>query len=924
MPLSREPSRDYMIDLMQKYQLHLEKTVDICKTIKVGFKVLEKGESTLKYSIRIIKRLFPFIQKNHIILLAFFLPLVILEIAYITCGIFPFGKKSLLIIDLYHQYAPFISDLQDKLRSFSSLLYSWSGGLGTNYLPLFAYYLASPLNLITVLFPKDHLAEAVLVLTLLKVGMSGACFAFYLKGVHREQSLITVAFSLLYALSGYVLVFSWDIMWLDAIYLLPLIMLGIVKLIRDARGLFFCITLAIALLSNFYMAFSICIFALLYYPVCLFHYHSIKKPVLLIKKTAQFAGYSLLSAGLSAILLLPTWFALRLSSAADDIFPRTITQYFDLFDFLTRHFTAASPSIREGMPNQYSGIVVLILIPVYFLCKSIRMKDKLWHLSLLLILILSFNTNVLNFIWHGFHFPNQVPYRFSFVYIFLILSMCYEAFNKLHEFTGKQIGAICISILSLIILSQKFDDLSLDYLTLYISILFIILYAAALTIDRSCSIRFSYRILFLVLVITAEVTTNTILTIQKIDSIEGYTSRDGYSNGKEVMQIRSRISAIAAEDKGFYRMQVLPSKTANDPFLYNYRGLSVFSSASPLKPVRMLQNLGFSSNNINSYEYEGSTAILDSLFGIKYLIYRSININESLYKPTPATGKLTVFKNPYALPLGFQSTNALEKYSSYSSNPFNSQNNLIDSICGIKDVLVPIDQKQGTQFNLTFSSSGSTYYSFKRTNKDMDSTARVQFTVKKDQQVYLYFKAPSSMKGSGFVTVNDKKVEFNSKHSTVINLGFCKSGTLPELQINFDKSSPESGSFEIYACGLDLPVFENAMSLIREKSLTVQSFTDTSIHGHVEAADADLMVMTIPYNKGWHVMVDNKEVETQAIDNCLLSFKLTEGTHTIDLRFVPDKFYIGIVITLVSILILFLLLIKSGAMVLPMRKVKRE
>jgi uncharacterized membrane protein YfhO len=216
------------------------------------------------YKNNIIKQTGMLLRKNYIIIMSFFLPVITLTIAYITCGIYPFGKWDLLIIDLYHQYAPFISDFQERLKSFSSLLYSWSGGLGTNYLPLYAYYLASPLNLITILFPKEFLAEAVLVLTLLKVGLAGACFAFYLKGVHNEQNLSTVAFSLLYALSGYVLAFSWNIMWMDAIYLLPLIILGLVRLVRDSRGFFYCITLAVALLSNFYIAFFICFFVLLF------------------------------------------------------------------------------------------------------------------------------------------------------------------------------------------------------------------------------------------------------------------------------------------------------------------------------------------------------------------------------------------------------------------------------------------------------------------------------------------------------------------------------------------------------------------------------------------------------------------------------------------------------------------------------------
>jgi uncharacterized membrane protein YfhO len=870
----------------------------------------------LKDNIHIIRKFGIYIKRHHVILLAFFLPAFILEIAYIAVGIFPFSNWSLLIADLYHQYAPFISDLQDKLRSSSSLLYSWSGGLGVNYLPLFAYYLASPLNLITILFPADYLTEAVLMLTLIKVGLTGACFAFYLKAVHGEKNLVTVGFSILYALSGFVMAFSWNIMWMDSMYLLPLIMLGLVSLIREGKGFFFCITLAIALISNFYMAFFICFFIMLYYPVCLFKYHDFKKPSLLIKRTGQFAGFSLLSAGLSAILLLPTFFQLKSTSAAGDIFPKTLENYFDLFDYITRHFTAVSPSIREGAPNMYCGIVVLILLPMYFLCKSIPLKEKLWNLALLLVLILSFNFNVLNFVWHGFHYPNQLPYRFSFVYIFLVLSMSYEAFKRLHEFTGKQIGTICLSILGVILISQKLDNLSIGFHTIYISATFIILYAVALTIDRACNIKPSCKALIVFLVLTAEITTNTIVTSFKIDSTEGYSSRNNYASGKEVSQIRNQLSDTSEKDKGFYRLEILPPKTTNDPALYNYPGLSIFSSTISAKPVKMLENLGFHSNGINSYIYEGSTAILDSLLGIKYLIYRDIAIDEKLYNETSATDKLRIFTNPYVLPLGFQSNYGLKKFKSSSGpNPLETQNLLIEAICGAPDILIPIDQKQGTQNNLDFSSEGTHYYSFKRINKDKASIARIDFALDKAEQVYLYYKAPSNMKGNGFVTVNGKKLEFNPKHSGIINLGFCKVGSSAEMQINFDKSSDETGSFKVYSYSLNIPAFEQAMSIIRKNSMTVENFTDTSIHGRVEAANDGLMVMSIPFDKGWHVKVDNVKVELQAVDDSLLSFELLKGSHNIEMWFFPEKLFMGLMITLVSALILILLFVKKSGIV---------
>ncbi len=865
----------------------------------------------MKFTAAVKKHTYPFIGRNRIILLSFFLPALILELAYAVHGIFPFAKWDLLIIDLYHQYAPFISDLQDKFKSLSSLLFSWKGGLGTNYLPLFGYYLASPLNLLALLFPKSYLSEAVLFLTLLKVGLSGACFSIYLKGVHRKQSLITAAFSLLYALSSYVLVFSWNIMWMDSIYLLPLIMLGMVKLVRDGRGLFFCITLAVALFANFYMGFFICFFNILYYPVCLFQYHGTGERSLLFKKTAQFAGYSLLSAGLSAILLLPTYFALKTTSAASDIFPKTLTHYFDMFDFITRQFTFPTPSIREGMPNIYCGIIVLILLPVYFLSRSIRMKEKFWHLALLLVLILSFNMDILNFIWHGMHFPNQIPYRFSFVYVFLVLSMCYKAFDSLREFTGKQIGAICLTILGLVLISQKFDDIKLDYLTLYASIFCTVLYAAALTFDRARSISPSSRLVVITLVIVVEMITNTILTINKIDMVEGYSVRDGYASGKEVAEIRDRIAGISAKDTDFYRMEIMPPKTTNDPFLYNYRGLSYFSSTSSKQPVKMLQNLGYHTNGINSCGYEGSTPVLDSIFGIKYLIYRSMNIEESLYTKLASTDEITVFTNPYALPLGFMAPIEFGKFSSYASNPFDTQNNLMKSISGIKDIFVPIDQKQGVNYNLTYNGTGTKYYSFTRTNKDTGSTAKVQIKVEKDQQVYLYYKSPSGMKGSAFVTVNGKKVDFNPRHSTLVDLGFCKAGTQPEMEITFDKTAPESGRFEVYASGLDIPAFKNAVAAVGKNALKVEQIEDTGIRGSITAENPGLVVMSVLYNQGWHVKVDGQEVKTLAIDDCLLAFEVTAGPHKIETWFIPDKFIPGLVITAVSLIVLVLVAVIS-------------
>ena len=128
------------------------------------------------------------VRRNTMTLLAFAVPALILFVGFLTRGVYPIADRNVLTIDLFHQYAPFMAELQDKLRSGGSLLYSWSGGLGTNFYALFAYYLASPLNLLIVLFPKSLLTEAIMVLIVLKIGLAGACFFVFLRGVWKEEN----------------------------------------------------------------------------------------------------------------------------------------------------------------------------------------------------------------------------------------------------------------------------------------------------------------------------------------------------------------------------------------------------------------------------------------------------------------------------------------------------------------------------------------------------------------------------------------------------------------------------------------------------------------------------------------------------------------------------------------------------------------
>ncbi|MEA4890171.1 MAG: YfhO family protein [Clostridiaceae bacterium] len=854
--------------------------------------------------IRFRDRIKQLLQQNTKTILAFTLPAMILFIGYMSRGMFPVADRDVLTIDLYHQYAPFMAELRDKFTSGGSLFYSWSGGLGNNFFALFAYYLASPLNIIIVLFSPTYLTEGIMILIVVKIGLAGACFFIFLRGVWRQENIYMVAISALYALSSFSLAYSWNIMWLDGIFLLPIILLGMVRLVREKRCLLYCVSLGLLIYSNYYIAFFVCLFTGLYFLACLFEYHRFSRPKALLATVGRFILFSVLGGGLSAVLSLPTYFSLQLTSAAGDSIPKTVTNYFDLFDYIGQHFMLTPPTIRDGMPNMYCGVLALILIPIYFFAKSIPLKQKLWNLALILVMILSFNINVLNFIWHGFHFPNQLPYRNSFVYIFLILTLAYPALQSLKEFSGKQIGAVCTTLIGIVLLAQKLNDKAPELQTLYVTIIFIVIYAAVLTLDRIRPIHKNDLAMALLFVVVAELLLNTLLTLHRIDKTEYYSNREGYMAGHEVDEIREQLAAIDAQEPDFYRLEILPPKTTNDPFMYQYNGLSIFSSTMPTKPVTMFANLGYHSNGINSYKYEGSDLLLDSLFGIKYIIRRSNSIQYQYLQSIVKTDELEVFRNPYALSLGYVGLPELEDWHSSGGDPFSAQNRLVTALTGGSDVLITLDMEPGTLSNMTFSGTGSHAYNYTRTNKDQDSLAKINIVNTADQNVSLYLDVAANKADYGYVMIDDKKIDFNAKRSTMVDLGYVSAGAVIELNLAFNKSSSETGRFELYAVGLDQIAFEEAITTIQNNSLQISAFTDTHVAGSVTAAQDGVMMMTIPYDKGWQVKVDGQVTETEALDNGFISFKISAGLHQIELNYTPEWFWVGLMISLLSIFIL--------------------
>ena len=195
--------------------------------------------------------------------LAFAIPCVGMLFVMLISKYEPFGKYSMLYSDMYHQYYPFFVAFRRAIRSGSGLLYTWSVGMGMDYLGLISYYLASPLNLLSVLVPEVWLLEFFSLLVPVKLGFAGMFFAIFLKKLFGKNDASIAVFGGFYGLCAWALGYQWNVMWLDTFALLPLVALGTVCLLKEKKFFLYTVTLFLSVYSNYYIGFFTCIFVFL-------------------------------------------------------------------------------------------------------------------------------------------------------------------------------------------------------------------------------------------------------------------------------------------------------------------------------------------------------------------------------------------------------------------------------------------------------------------------------------------------------------------------------------------------------------------------------------------------------------------------------------------------------------------------------------
>lgn len=846
-------------------------------------------------------------SENKLYLLSFILPVLSMIVVYFFKDVYPFGDQMYLRSDCYHQYTPYLQILQDKLKEGGSLFYTWEIGGGMNFVALAAYYLASPLNLLSIIWP-GNMADMVSFFIVLKMGLAGFATTYYLTKKFGKKNIATVAFGMVYALSAYFAAFSWNIMWLDCMWLLPFILLGLEKLVNERKCKMYCIALALSIFSNYYIGIMLCIYSVIYF-IYLFCTAEIdttlgkaKSRLLIIK---DYVIYSILGGGLAACVILPEYFNLLTTKSADTTFPQQLEEYFSILYMLFRsliNIPVADLKYPHD-PNIYCTVAVFVLIPLFWMCKKISMKERVGKTVIAVIMLLSFNFNIPNYIWHGFHFPNSLPCRESFLYIFLIITMAYEVVIHIKDFKDSQIiGTAGASIGLILVLQELFKDTAFfsDMVIetnmikiIYYSIFFILLYMAIIMLYRKKPDMKSFVSYILILVVFCELTMNMTVT-----GIPSTSSRSGYYESTTAYEQLNDFAATDAKNDGvnFYRSENATHTTRNDGARFGYNSISTFASVSSAAIQDYYSAIGLQTS-YNAYSYNGHTPLTGSLFSVKYeyasgeasLPSQATQISSVNYATSSgATSTLNLYEYNNTLPLGFMiKSSTMANWDTETGNPFITQNNFVTSAVSGG---LPIFHKLKSSALGTF----TTEYqldpedTFKPTGEE------------KTFDVYFYcVTSAESLTATVTGATNTTKTFSSTQQNYICHIGEVSAGSTITITAGDGQTL---STCDAYA--FDSEAWETDYQLLNAQPYQVESFTDTEITGKITADTTGIMYTSIPYDEGWSVYIDGKEASiTPICKDALTGVLVDAGTHEITFKYCPKGFVPGVIISIICILI---------------------
>lgn len=827
-------------------------------------------------------------------ILSFTIPLTILSICLATQNIWWGSDTTILASDGFHQYAIFSTTLRNILHGQDSLFYSFSSGLGINFYALISYYLGSFLSPLVYFFDAGSMADATYLFTLVKIGLTGLSTFVSLSTIYPKiNKWLVLILSTSFALMSFSMGQIEITMWLDVFILIPLILLGLHKLLYTKSYWLYFTSLSILFIQNYYFGFMTAIFVTLWFLTQLSW--NFKKSW---KKIGDFIIMSLLAGLTSSIMLLPTYLDLKTHGETLTTLSRMVTENSWYLDIFAKNFIGSYDTTKFGsIPTIYIGLLPLILALTFFRISSIKWQVKLAYGLTISFIIASFYLEPLDLFWQGMHAPNMFLHRYSWVFSVIILFMSAETLSRLEELTVKHMipafVLLTIGFSATATFNHHYDFLSIENIALtgLFLLAYLIVFISFYTKQVSTFLYISFTLLFTL----AEISFNTYYQLSGLNNDWHFPSREGYT--RHIDNIDTLVKNSAKQKTSFYRTELLLPQTGNDSMKFGYNGISQFSSVRNRKASQLLDKLGFRSDGTNlNLRYQNNTLIADSLFAVRDNLSRD-EVTKYGFSFIDRVGQTSLYHNTYASQLAILTSQPYQDID-ITVNTLDNQTKWLNSLSGLE--LSYFKRLDSHSQELTEIDK-----QLVKTVKNSNGSSSAHFTIQvtANSQVYLSLPPITSSNSDNMSTqikIDGNITEYTRDNAfSLFDLGYYDHAR--ELNIELIFPDTNEVSFikpNVYA--LDTLAYEQAMTNIKARDVHVTTRKNQVLITYSSPRDASLVV-TLPYDKGWTAVQDGQKLPVKAANEGFILLDAKAGQGKITLTFVPHGFKTGLILSLIGL-----------------------
>ncbi len=842
-------------------------------------------------------------KERSLIWLSIIVPACLISLIFKTAHRFPGDKHIFMVGDYYVQFMNYIVMFWRKLFSGNGLFYSFDIGLGAASWEHYAFYGFSPFNVVFILI-KDADAAAFLLLVL-KLCAASAAMHLFLKKAMRAKEDTAVFFSVSYALCAYAINYYFCIILMDYLYLLPIVMLMMVKFFQTGKSGGLAAAYAWSFLTAYYGGYMIGVFSFVCFAVMLLagEYGISKKKLML-----RYISAVMTAVLISAVITLPTAMAILAGRSGES--GNSVNLSMDILAVIADLYPLRGINENTLQPSIYCGLPVLIFVTGYYCNGKTSRKEKMITLIPLFFLLVCTMFKPAYLMMHGFDEPDGYYFRFAFLYSFYLAAIaargmenCGKRFELIHAAIVLLIEIIIVAAGYLI--PEKAELLPGGWEAVMIFSFLLLYFIAQKYFGEG-------GLIAICVVLALELFINGYIYIAE-DPDNPERMKENYElwnrHGTEAME---KIKESENEEKQFFRVNFRNGIWANDPMYFGYHGLSYFSSMEQRDTRRALQKLGYLTTT-RAVAENGGSPFTEMIFSQKYRVQTDPDIRNENCED------VRVSKNEYVLPLAFMISDNTEKLK-FGNDAFENQQDLVNAMLGHED---PIwDKYTGMQYtecdNISLSEENGRYI-IKR-NAAGEAWLTISADTEEDRDNYAYIL--TEFKGLDKVSPivhSDKESEKAGLQmsSTLYSPAIIRLGNengKSSLYILMKDDGSDEGNFEkAVFSAFNKEGLKTACDELKAGGLYISEMKDDDIRGSINVIPGrDLMFTSIPYDENWHITYDGSEAETfPLLDWAFLACSLPEGEHEIRIYYHNKFIDTGAVISLFGVIILFGMIMKE-------------